>query len=57
MGSLMYKKPDRMFVYYHLQRNREEVRELLSTTALALPHAHHQLFSFWLTLVLGLAKS
>lgn len=55
MGSLMYKKPDRVFVYYHLQRNREEVRELLSTTTLALPRAHSLLFS-WLTLVPGLAK-
>lgn len=24
MGSLMYKKPDRMFVYYHLQRNGKD---------------------------------
>lgn len=43
MGSLMYKKPDRMFVYYHLQRNREEVRELLRATTLTLPHAHYLL--------------
>ena len=56
MGSLMYKKPDRVLVYYHLQRNREEVREFLSTTTLALPHTHYLLFSSWLTLMLGLAK-
>jgi hypothetical protein len=52
----MYKKPDWVFVYYHLQRNSKEVRGLLSTATLALPRAHSLLFSFWLTLVPGLAK-
>ena len=31
MGPLMYKKPDGMFVYYHLRRNTAGLGELLST--------------------------
>lgn len=30
MGPLVYKKPDGMFVYHHLQRNREGLGDVLS---------------------------
>jgi len=35
MGPLMYKKPDGMFVYYHLWRNIAGLGEILSTSTQA----------------------